>query len=100
MIYLAADNLSAFSTLDILYMSLALGAIILTIVISVVLINLTMVLKDVRKISNTAGDLSAKFHSIVATPLNLTSGIIEKAMPHIESFLASKFRKDEEETEK
>jgi len=96
MFYLAADNLSSFSSLDVLYMSLALGTIILTIVIAVVLINLAMVLKDVRKITNTAGDLSSKFHSIIATPLNLTSGLLEKAMPHLESFFAKKFNRDED----
>jgi len=96
MIYLAANNLSNFSSLDILYMSLALGTLVLTIVLAVVLINLAMVLKDIRKISNTAGDLSSKFHSIIVTPLNLTSGLLEKSMPHIESFFAKKFGQDED----
>lgn len=95
MTYLAAT----FTSQDILFLSLALGAIILVIVIAVAIINLVMLIRDIRKVSSTVGDITSKVHSVVITPVSIVSGIVEKVGPIVEGFVARKMEKMTEEEE-
>ncbi len=81
------------STLDFLYLTLAVGFIILVIVGCVALIHVTLIIRDLRKISNTAGNLTENFHNIVATPLFYFGRIAETIGPKIEELIEKKLNK-------
>ncbi len=84
---------SAISTLDLLYLVLSMGILVLVVLFSVLIIHLVLVIRDLRKISNTAGDITQKFHSMILTPVSFVSKISENLAPHVEDFIKKKFEK-------
>jgi len=82
-----------FSSLDILYLVLSATILITAILLSVLLVNLTLVLRDFRKMSRTAGDMTEKLHSMILTPLSYVSKVAENLSPHIEDYLEKKMTK-------
>lgn len=91
---------SALTTVDFLYLALTIGAIVLVVVIAVAVINTILVLRDIRKISSVAGEVTEKFHEVVMTPLSMVSGIANMVTPHIENFIKNKMAESGEETPK
>lgn len=85
--------ISTFTSLDILYLVLSAAILVLVIFLSVVLINLTLVLRDFRKMSRTAGDITEKVHSMVLTPVSYISKIADAISPQVEDYLKSKMKK-------
>lgn len=57
------------TSLDFLYFALGIGFIILVIFISAFLLNLTITLRDVNKITNNLKEISDKLHEAVFDPL-------------------------------
>jgi cell shape-determining protein MreC len=84
---------SAISTLDLLYLVLSMGVLVLVVLLSVLIIHLVLVLRDFRKISNTAGDITEKFHTMILTPVSFVSKISENLAPYVEEFVKKQFEK-------
>jgi cell shape-determining protein MreC len=84
---------STFTSLDILYLILSASILILAIFLSVVLVNLTLVLRDFRKMSRTAGDITEKVHSMVLTPVSYISRIADAVSPQVEEYIKNKMSK-------
>jgi hypothetical protein len=82
-----------FTTLDFLYLALGVCALILVLFLSVALIQVVLVIRDVRKITNTAGSLTEHFHNIILTPLHYLGSISEIVGPHLENFIESRLNK-------
>lgn len=91
---------STLTTLDFLYLALSVAVIVLVIVICIALINLTFVLRDVRKISKTAGDVTEKFHSMILTPVNFVSQMSEALLPQLEELIKSQLSKKNKKAKK
>lgn len=85
--------LSTFTTLDILYLVLSASILILVIFLSVLLVNLTFVIRDFRKMSRTAGDITEKVHGMVLTPVKYVTQIAETITPHIENYIKKQLNK-------
>jgi hypothetical protein len=81
---------SALNTVDFLYLALAIGAIILVVVIAVAIVNTIFLIRDIRKISSVAGDVTEKFHEVVMTPISVLSSIANVVSPHVENFVKNK----------
>ena len=84
---------SAISTLDLLYLVLSMGVLVLVVLLSVLIIHLVLVIRDLRKISNTAGDITEKFHTMILTPVSFVSKISENLAPYVEEFVKKQFEK-------
>ena len=81
------------NTLDFLYLSLSFATILLVVVLTIAIVNIVLLIRDIRKISHTAGDITEKFHSMVLTPVNLVSKLVEQGSPYLEDFIASQIQK-------
>lgn len=79
------------TTLDFLYLTLGIGIIILVIVLTVALVQVILVMRDVRKITESAGNISEYFHEIVMTPLYYMGKVGETVGPYIEKMLQERF---------
>jgi cell shape-determining protein MreC len=82
-----------FATLDILYMVLSVAILVLAIFLAVLLVQLTLVIRDFRKMSSTAGDITEKFHSMILTPVSYVSKIAEALSPQVEDYIRNKMTK-------
>ncbi|MBT4384297.1 hypothetical protein HOD30_00955 [Candidatus Peregrinibacteria bacterium] len=72
-------------TLDILYLTLAGSVAILTIFISVTLVYLLSVLRDVVSIADKVKSIADKIDTYVTKPILMTRSIIEFVTPFIHS---------------
>lgn len=88
------------TSLDFLYIALGVGFIFLVILLSVLLIHLVLVLRDVRKVSNTAGTISEYFQEIVTTPLYYVGKISQLLGPHLETIIKSKINNAKDKKKK
>lgn len=70
---------------DVLFMSLAIGFIILVIFLSVAIMYGIFILRDVSKMTQDAREVTDKVNQIVISPLRVVSSLIEHAMPFINS---------------
>jgi hypothetical protein len=61
------------SSLDFLYIALGGGFVLLVIFLCVTLLHLTLVLRDVTKISSNAKDVSERIKDVVLEPLKVLS---------------------------
>jgi len=95
MSYFAATKelTTSLTSLDLLYISLVVAVILLSIVIVVAVIQLILVLRDVRKVTDTVGDLTENLHNIVVTPVSVVSRIVETVGPHIEGIVEAQMEK-------
>lgn len=84
------------STLDILYIVLAIAIALLTIFLSVTLIYVILILRDVNKVTETARETAEKMSSYVVRPIMLATQVIKRLTPAVNYFLEKK----EELTEK
>ena len=81
---------SALTTVDFLYLALAIGAIVLVVVLAVAIVNTIFLIRDIRKISSVAGDVTEKFHEMVMTPISIVSSFANAVTPHVENFIKNK----------
>lgn len=65
------------TSLDILYISLAVSAILLTIFICVNLVFSVLILRDVSKATEKVRDASEKIHGYVVAPIKNISAFVE-----------------------
>lgn len=82
-----------FTSLDILYLVLSAAILVVAILTAVLIINLTLVLRDFRKMSRTAGDMTEKLHSMVLTPISYVSKVAENLSPYVEEYIEKKVGK-------
>ncbi|MEK7145939.1 MAG: hypothetical protein AAB802_02025 [Patescibacteria group bacterium] len=72
-------------SLDILYLTLAVCIALLTIFISVTLIYLMFILRDITKVTDSVKDTVDKVNMYIAKPILLTKSIIDFASPFLRS---------------
>lgn len=84
---------------DILNISLAGGFILLVIFLSVMLIYLILILRDVNKITNHTRDTAKKMNEFIVHPLKIMYKFGEKLEPLFD-IIESKLRKKAEEFKK
>ncbi len=72
------------NTSDILNISLALGFIILVIFLSVAIIYLILVLRDINKITSTVKDTTDQVSNYILKPISLASKLVMNLKPIIE----------------
>lgn len=71
-------------SLDILYLTIAVAIALLTIFISITLIYLMFILRDVTKIAERVKDIAEKVDTYVTKPILLTKSVLEFLMPFIQ----------------
>lgn len=72
-------------SIDILYLTLSVCIALFTIFVSITLLYLLLILRDVVKIVDRAKDLMEKVDTYVTKPLLMTKRIIEFVKPFIDS---------------
>lgn len=72
-------------SLDILYLTLAVCIALLTIFISVTLIYLMFILRDITKVTDSVKDTVDKVNMYIAKPILLTKSILDFASPFLRS---------------
>lgn len=72
------------SSLDILYLALAIAAIILTIFIAITLAYAIFILRDISKVLSDVQELVGRVNDIVLKPLKFISTISSYIKPFIE----------------
>ncbi|MEK7545265.1 MAG: DUF948 domain-containing protein [Patescibacteria group bacterium] len=72
------------TSLDVLYISLAGGFLILVIFLSIALMYLTFVLRDVSKVTHGIEEVTEKINQLVLTPFKILNTLFEHIGPFIE----------------
>lgn len=72
-------------SLDILYLTLSVCITLLTVFISITLVYLLFILRDVVKVTDQVKDLVEKVNTYITKPILLTKSIIEFVAPFIHS---------------
>lgn len=80
------------TSLDVLYIALAIGFIVLVIFLSISLFYLIFILRDVSKITDKAKDTTDALSAYVLSPVKFFYGLYEKLEPLIEA-LVEKYSK-------
>ncbi len=80
------------TSLDILYISLAIGFILLVIFTCIALFYLILVLRDVSKVVSDVEELVGRVHKTIIQPLRAVDYLIERATPYIETIIEAKIR--------
>lgn len=70
-------------SLDILYLTLAVAVSLLTIFLSVTLVYLMFILRDVTKIADSVKNTLDKVNTYIAKPILLTKSIIDFVGPFV-----------------
>ncbi|HBB02992.1 MAG: hypothetical protein WCT36_01410 [Candidatus Gracilibacteria bacterium] len=73
------------SSLDVLYLALALSAIIFTIFVSITLAYIIFILRDASKVISDVEELVDKVNGILISPLKFISGLMSYVSPFLES---------------
>lgn len=83
--------------LDVLYLTLAVCIALVTIFLSVTLIYLMFILRDVVKVTDQVKEIVDKVNTYVTKPIMMTKSIIEFVAPFIENAqekMSSRKRRD------
>lgn len=72
-------------SIDILYLTLSVCITLLTVFLSVTLVYLLFILRDVVKVTDQVKDLVEKVNTYVTKPILLTKSIIEFVSPFIQT---------------
>ncbi len=80
------------TSLDVLYISLAIGFIVLVIFTCIALFYMILVLRDVSKVVSDAEELVGRVHKTIIQPLRAVDYLIERATPYIETIIEAKIR--------
>lgn len=75
------------TTLDILYLSLAAGFIVLVIFMSITLLYTIFILRDVSSVTQDVKEVTERVNQVVISPLRAVNFIIEQVKPHIQAVL-------------
>lgn len=73
------------SSLDILYLSLALGFIVLVVFTSVMMMYLIMILRDITKVVDNAKDITDKVNEYIVSPVRIASQVAVYMKPVLEA---------------
>ncbi len=84
---------TSLTTLDFLYLSLSFATILIVVVLTIAILHIIFLIRDIRKISHTAGDITEKFHSMILTPVSLVSRLVEQGSPYLEDFFTAQVQK-------
>ena len=74
------------STLDILYLSLSVGFLVLVVFLCITLTYATFVLRDVSQITAEVKDLVQRVNQVIISPLKAFTFIMENIKPYVEMF--------------
>lgn len=69
---------------DVLNMALAIGFIVLVIFLSVLILYMILILRDVTKVVGHVTEIANKVRSTIVEPLRALDYIVEKVKPYIE----------------
>lgn len=72
-------------SLDILYLTLSVCIALLSVFISITLIYLLFILRDVVKLTDQAKEVVEKVNTYITKPIMMTKSVIEFIAPFIES---------------
>ncbi len=72
------------TSLDVLYMSLAIGFILLVIFLCFLIFYGIIILRDITKVVDDTAEIVHKVRSTIVEPLKAFDFLIEKAKPYIE----------------
>ena len=75
---------------DIMRMSFGLGFVVLVIFLSMALLYLIFILRDVSKILDDVKDVTEKVRVSVVSPLKIVGTVLERVTPYIDQVLAGK----------
>lgn len=84
---------------DVLNICLAIGVIILTIFLAILLFYGILVLRDVSKSTERLNDLTEKLHKTITAPLKLVDYLVAKAEPLMETAVEKVKKKVEKKLE-
>ncbi len=84
---------------DILFMSLAIGFIVLVIFLSIALMYLIFILRDTSMMTHDAKEVTHKFNQVVITPLQFLGGLVENIKPFLDSLKKRRGKRQEEDDE-
>jgi hypothetical protein len=73
------------TSLDILYIALAVIILLVGILLAIAIVYLIMILRDVSKASYFVRDTAKQVNEFVYKPLSMAHGVIEKLAPIIEN---------------
>lgn len=73
------------TSLDVLYISLAVGFIVLVIFLAITLLYTIFILRDVSGVTNDVKEVTERVNQVVVSPLRLAQTIIEHVKPYIEA---------------
>lgn len=82
---------------DVLNMSIAIGVIVLTVFLSILIFYIIMIVRDASKVVDKATEVVDKVHKTVIQPLRAIDYLIEKAQPYIEMAVEKRAKKKKEE---
>ena len=74
------------STLDILYLSLAIGFIVLVVFLSITLTYATFVLRDLSRVMHDVEEITDKVNEYILSPMRIANAIFENLKPFIAAF--------------
>lgn len=86
-------NGAEFTSLDILFLTLAVATVIGVIILTVFFIHAILLLRDVRKITSVMGEVTNNVHGLVMKPVSMVSKIVETVSPHVEDFAKAQAEK-------
>jgi uncharacterized protein YggT (Ycf19 family) len=77
---------------DVLFMSLAIGFIILVIFLCILIFYAVMILRDVSKVVDDVEEVVTRIHKTVVEPLRALDYLIDKARPYIETLVERRLK--------
>ncbi len=82
---------------DVLFMSLAIGFIVLVIFLSIALMYLIFILRDASMVSHDAKEVAHKVNQVVINPLRFLGSLTDHLKPFIEQIKRRKAKHEEDE---
>lgn len=86
---------AALTTKDLMNISITIAVIVLTIILCVALVHAILIMRDVRKVSRTTGEITEGFYQLVLTPLSFMGQISNSVAPQVEKAI-KKWLKEKE----
>lgn len=73
-----------FSSLDLLYIAIAIGVALMSIFISILLVYAILILRDINKASEAVKESIERVNNLIMKPLNMAQEIVRYAKPVID----------------
>ncbi len=80
------------TSLDVLYISLAIGFLVFVIFACIAIFYLILILRDVTKVVDNVQELVDRVHKTIVQPLRAIDYIVERATPFIETIVERKVK--------